>query len=238
MNPLSKQCEKGREKNILFFRDRRDGYRGSVDTLDTYRNIRAAINREIQGMDRVLDVGNGGTFDYDVTLARELVALDLFLEELPPGALPPNVQARNGSALDLPFPGESFDAVLIVMVIHHLIGSSVGESLTNAQRAIQEAFRVLAPGGKLVLVESCVPAWFYRFERMIFGPATKVIGRLLEHPPTLQFTPEIIAGIIEQCGANAELTPIPLGRWVLQYGFKFPSALTPVAPYRFVARKL
>jgi SAM-dependent methyltransferase len=237
MSSTAKQSEYGRAKNRTFFRDRIEDYRNSVDTLDTYQNIRAAINVKLQGMGRLLDVGNGGTFDYDITLARELVAVDLFLEDLPVGALPPKVQAKNGSALELPFPAESFDGVLMVMLIHHLIGDSVAETALNAKRAIAEGLRVLSPGGKLIIVESCVPAWFYRFERIVFAPATKLIGMLLAHPATLQFTAATIAGLIEECGADAEPMPIPLGRWLLQYGFRYPSALTPVTPYLFLARK-
>ena len=121
MSSIAKQTEHGRVKNTAFFRDRLEEYRGSVNTLDTYRNIRSGINKELQGMGRLLDVGNGGTFDYDISLVRELVAVDLFLEDLPDGALPPTVQAKNGSALELPFPDESFDGVLMVMLLHHLI---------------------------------------------------------------------------------------------------------------------
>jgi ubiquinone/menaquinone biosynthesis C-methylase UbiE len=237
MSSTAKQSEYGRAKNTTFFRDRLEDYRGSVNTLDSYQNIRAAVNVELQGMGRLLDVGNGGTFDYDIALARELVAIDLFLEDLPDGALPAKVQAKNGSALELPFPDESFDGVLMVMLIHHLIGHSVAETAMNAKRAIAEAFRVLSPGGKLIIVESCVPAWFYRFEKMVFAPATKLIGMLLAHPATLQFTAATIAAFIEECGADAELMPVPLGRWVLQYGFRYPSALTPAAPYLLSARK-
>jgi SAM-dependent methyltransferase len=237
MSSVSQQSNEGREKNTSFFRDRLDDYRTSVNSLDTYKNIRTAIDVELKGMGRLLDVGNGGTFDYDITLVSELTAVDLFLEDLPSGTLPPKVQAKNGSALDLPFPDESFDGVLMVMVIHHLIGNSVEESLLNARRAIQEAFRVLVPGGKLIIVESCVPAWFYLFERIVFVPATKSIGWLLDHPATLQFTSKTISEVLERCGLAAEMLEIPVGRWVLQYGFRFPAALTPVTPYRFVAKK-
>ena len=35
------------------------------------------------------------------------------------------------------------------------------DSITNIRRAIAEAARVLEPGGRLVVAESCVPRWFY-----------------------------------------------------------------------------
>jgi hypothetical protein len=125
----------------------------------------------------------------------------------------------------------------MVMLLHHLIGTSVAECLENASRAMAEAFRVLKPKGKLIIVESCVPWWFYRFERLVFPLATKLIGRFMEHPATLQFPPAVIAGLLEKHAVSVEVTRIPSGTWVLQYGVKWPSRLTPVGVYRFVAYK-
>src|SRR5271170_7183457 len=120
--PQPKQSDRSVAKNTSFFRDQLDSYKSKVNTLDTYRNIRAAINAELSGIRRLLDVGNGGTFDYDVSLVRELDAVDLFLEDLPPGSFPPNVTPRNGSALHLPFTDAAFDGVIMVMLIHNLTG--------------------------------------------------------------------------------------------------------------------
>jgi ubiquinone/menaquinone biosynthesis C-methylase UbiE len=234
---LPRQSDVSLQKNASFFRDRQDQYQSQVRTLDTYRNIRAAISETLRGVDRLLDIGNGGTFDYDVSVARKIVAVDLFLEDLPAAALPAYVEFRNGSALDLPMPDASFDCVLMSMLLHHLIGNSIDKSWSNVSRAVAEAFRVLQPGGKLVIVESCVPRWFYRFEKVIFPLAGKIISRFFEHPATLQFPSEMIADLLRKFTVNVESTPIPLGRWVLQYGVKYPSALTPVQPYRFVAHK-
>jgi SAM-dependent methyltransferase len=238
MKPTStQQSESSVQKNISFFKENLAAYSGHVEALDTYKNIRGFTNQALAGVNRLLDVGNGGTFDYDVNLVRDLVAVDLFLKDLPPAAFPSHVQLKNGSALDLPEPDGSFDGILMSMLIHHLIGKTLAECRSNASRAIGEAFRVLKPGGKLVIVESCVPSWFYSFERIVFPVASGLIGMCIEHPATLQFTPLYITKLIEEHGAEAEVIPIPRGRWLLQYGFKFPSALTPVQPYRFVARR-
>ncbi|HZL66869.1 MAG TPA: class I SAM-dependent methyltransferase [Candidatus Limnocylindrales bacterium] len=154
--PISKQTDASIGKNVSFFRDNLEGYRANIEVLDTYRNIRASANEALCGVGRLLDVGNGGTFDYDVRLVGELVAVDLFLEELTSRSFPENVRLKNGSALNLPEPDESFDAVILSMLIHHLVGKTVDECKTNVSRAIAEAFRVLKPGGKLIILESCV----------------------------------------------------------------------------------
>jgi SAM-dependent methyltransferase len=233
----SNQTEASIGKNASFFRDNVTSYSSHVSILDSYRNIRACTNEALRGIDRLLDVGNGGTFDYDVTLVRELVAVDLFLGDLPASHFPPNVLPKNGTALNLLEPDASFDGVIMSMLLHHLVGKSLVESKDNTSRAVAEAFRVLKPGGRLVLMESCVPAWFYRFEKIVFRPACRVIERFLDHPPTIQYTPAMIATLLRSHTPTVEVTAIPKGRWLLQYGFKYPAALTPAKAYLFVAYK-
>jgi len=238
MNAASrKQSDTSVRKNISFFKDNLDAYSDHVRNLDTYRSIRAFTNEALRGINRLLDVGNGGTFDYDVGLVREVVAVDLFLEDLEQVEFPSNVCAKNGSALDLPEADAAFDGVIRSMLIHHLVGKTVSECRSNVSRAIAEAFRVLKPEGRLVIVESCVPAWFYAFEKLVFPLAAKLIPLCIAHPATLQFPPSVILELLKKHTSDVVLTPIPRGRWLLQYGFKFPAALTPAAPFRFVAKR-
>ena len=233
----SKQSQTSVDHNVGFFRDQQDGYNSKIQSLDTYAAIRARVNESLDGVDRLLDIGNGGVFDYDVSLAAEVIALDLFLHEIERRAVPRHVRFVTGSALMLPIPDDTFDAVVVCMLLHHLVGRTVGESIQNVRQALAEAMRVLRPGGRLVLIESCVPSWFYAFERGVFGLASRVINLVTTHPVTLQFPAETIASELHQVAARVEITCIPKGRWVLQYGVKVPSALTPVCPYRFVAHK-
>ena len=241
MNADSKtrQTETSVRKNASFFLQELDAYSHGVGTLDTYRFIREAVNESVTGSQSLLDIGNGGVFDYDTSLVGSILAVDLFLEALPENyGCPQNVTLKHGNALALPVSDMSHDAVLMVMLLHHLIGKSVSESIRNIEQAIAEGWRVLAPGGKFVVVESCVPKWFYAFERMVFPITTAILAQTITHPPTLQFPPNQIAAIMARVtGVAPEVQKIRKGKWVLQYGCKWPSALTPVSVWRFIASR-
>ena len=46
-------------------------------TLDTFRHIGSAIDREVEGTELLLDVGNGGVFRYDTRRVGRIVAVDV-----------------------------------------------------------------------------------------------------------------------------------------------------------------
>jgi SAM-dependent methyltransferase len=232
------QLQTSVEKNASFFRENHAAYIRNVREIDTYGIIRCQVNEALRGIHRLLDIGSGGVFDYDTRAVSSIVALDLFFDGLPASIhIPENITRKQGDALEIPEPDSSFDGVLMVMMLHHLVGKSVQQSLSNARRAVDEAFRVLKPSGRLIVVESCVPSWFYAFERAVFPLASAAIHLLLRHPATLQYPPCLIAALVAERAALVESGRIPKGRWILQYGIKFPAALTPASPYRFVAQK-
>jgi ubiquinone/menaquinone biosynthesis C-methylase UbiE len=225
------------EQNKSFFAGN-DAYAASVAELDTYRNIRAAIDAQIRGRRRLLDIGNGGVFDYDTSLAGEIVGVDLFLDGTEVAGLPGNVTLRQGDALALAEDDAAYDGVLFALVFHHLTGRNTEETVANMRRAVDEAYRVLEPGGRLLVVESCVPERAYSVERVLFKPLTLLTNtRLMSHPPTLQVPPRTITGFIEERFGGVTVERIPTGRWILQFGWRWPTALTPARPYMITAVK-
>ena len=225
------------DQNAEFFV--RDKHGQDVAALDTYRNIREAVTRELAGTEVLLDVGNGGVFDYDTEQVGEIAAVDLFLDQLPASHFPPNVTPRTGNALDLDDPDGSYDVVLEALLYHHLVGRRPSDSIGNIRRALAEAERVLRPGGRLVVAESCVPRWFYEFERLMFRPLvllarTPLLGG---HPAVLQLPFSLLRQLIGERLEIERAYYVPMGRWVTQFGRRWPTALTPIRAVIVAARK-
>lgn len=225
------------QQNKDFFA--RETYGEHTKRLDGYRNIRQAITSEVAGVGQLLDVGNGGVFEYDTSRVGSIVAVDLFLDQIPESHFPSNVTARKGDALELTEDANRYDAVLHAFVYHHLVGERPDDLVRNTRRAIVEAEGVIKPGGKLIVAESCVPPWFYRVERVAYRPL-KALARtplLGGHPATFQLTHSMLLEAVAGCFEIQRDYQIPLGRWITQFGRRWPTALTPVRAYMVVATK-
>jgi SAM-dependent methyltransferase len=221
------------ETNATWFHEN-DAYMETQARLECYQHIQRSVEREVRGVDQLLDVGNGGFFNYDTRLVGHVTAVDLFLKDGPgPQA---NTTFRSGSFLDLPFADESFDCVLQQNVLHHVTGRTAAENHANMERCLREMYRCLRPGGKAVIVESTVGPLFYVFETLVYRPLLAV--KRGGHPVTFQFTPRHILDVGLRCGFQLEeLCYVPRGRWLLQYGVKWPSLLTPAKPIKLILRR-
>ena len=232
-----RQEETSVARNREFFAGER--WAQQISEIDTYRLIRTAIEGELAGTVRLLDVGNGGVFEYDPGLVDEIVAVDLFLSRIPADEFPPNVTARDGDALRLREEDASYDAVLHSFLYHHLVGDTPRALLANVRQAIAEAHRVLRPGGRLIVPEGCVPHWFYGFEKVAFRPLvglskTRLLGG---HPATLLLPFDDVVSLVGERLDVERAERIPVGRWVSHFGRRWPAVLTPARPYILVATK-
>ncbi len=97
---------------------------------------------------KVLDLGcaEGATLVH-VDAPPGTVGLDVFEDKLQfARERLPHVEFVNGSAYQLPFEDGRFDHVLVRDVIHHL---------DEPEKAVREIRRVLAPGGRVDVLETC-----------------------------------------------------------------------------------
>ncbi|MCG3206492.1 MAG: Ubiquinone/menaquinone biosynthesis C-methyltransferase UbiE [Anaerolineae bacterium] len=68
-----------------------------------------------------------------------------------------------GDSLNIPFPNQSFDAIIISEVLHHLVSNDRVESCRLRELALLEILRLVKPGGLILLHEVC----FYSLWRSI-----------------------------------------------------------------------
>jgi SAM-dependent methyltransferase len=219
--------------NVEWFKGN-DQYIASQANLECYQNIQRIVERELRGVRQLLDVGNAGFFNYATDLVEHVTAVDLFLKD-GPGPFP-NTTFRYGSLLDLPFPDAAFDCILEENVFHHITGRNVRDNFANLQQCMNEIYRCLTPGGKAVIIESTVGPLFYVFEKFVFRAALAV--KRGGHPVTFQFTPRQIIEAAKKSGFQVEeFTYVPRGAFVLQFGYKWPSLLTPAKPIKLILRR-
>jgi SAM-dependent methyltransferase len=227
------QSTRAAQANVDYFEQQAGAYATWLETIDSYKLQAAAVTRELRGLGRVADVGNSGAaFDYDPSVVDEIVAIDLAAA---PGALPPNARFVRGSALDLPLEDHSVDAVVMVMLLHHLVGDAPDQMRANTKIALREARRVLTPGGTLVLCESCVPDWFHTIEPLLYRPLGW-FASTRGHPPTFQLSARIIRELVASEFSVEKVERVPFGRWTVQLGRRWPTFATPARPWIVRAR--
>jgi demethylmenaquinone methyltransferase/2-methoxy-6-polyprenyl-1,4-benzoquinol methylase len=127
-----------------------DDYSKQAQSYDSTRaaspSVLAPLREALAGApgQELLDVG-GGTGNYAAALAREgwqPVVLDRSPAMLEHAAAK-GLATLRGEAAALPLPDESYDAVMLVSMLHHV---------DDRPRALAEARRVLRAGGRLALM--------------------------------------------------------------------------------------
>jgi SAM-dependent methyltransferase len=221
------------QKNAEFFADN-EWYKHTQSRLDLYRLMAKAAAHETEQSQRLLDIGNGGIFIYPIDHIPSIEAVDIFVERTFQERYP-RVRWRQLSVLDLDYENE-FDTVVLINCLHHVIGKSVKDCYANLNASIEGIYRSLRPGGKLVLLESTVPAWFLGPYKIIFPFLIKIWP--LKHPPTFQFNAREIRQAAQSARfSEVEYSWIPKIGNLMTLGVEVPGWVSPVQVGKFVFRK-
>jgi ubiquinone/menaquinone biosynthesis C-methylase UbiE len=147
----------------------------------------------------LLDVG-GGTGRVAQTLlpdAASVTVVDLSFKMLQEARLKPGLKSVMAASEILPYPAESFDAIIMVDAFHHVI---------DQQQTLNELFRVLKPGGTIVVKEPDIKSFAVKliaiFEKLLLMRTHIITG-------------EQIAGMFEFCCKSAQVYRKEFTVWVV-----------------------
>ncbi|HEX8464282.1 MAG TPA: methyltransferase domain-containing protein, partial [Abditibacterium sp.] len=162
------------------------------------------MRRLIQPGQKVLDVGCGDGSAYAESLVKSGIEVfgvdisDVAVEE----ANSRGIKAVRASLDEpLPFPDGEFDVVLCIDMILHLL---------DPEFAVQEMFRVLRPGGKLLICVNNVGNWRNRIDHLFFGyvspMGTPITSRRYpwRDPGVRLFTNESVGNLLSDVGFLVE----------------------------------
>lgn len=159
-------------------------YSLEVDPADGRVQAVLSALGELDGK-RVLDAGCGSG-RYLRLLSRRFPGASLSGCDLSPAMLsrlPEAIDKRQGTLLSLPYPDGSFDAVLCVEALEHC---------PDPARACREMARLLAPGGRLVVIDKDV----------------RLEGVLATEPWERWFASEEVVGWLSEAGLDARCRPV------------------------------
>jgi SAM-dependent methyltransferase len=131
------------------------------------------------------------------------VGVDLFPAKLAFARDQVGARVVAGSATALPFASGRFDQVLVRDVIHHV---------PDAEGLLAECRRVLAPGGRIDLLEPC------RYNPLILAHALTQPAERGELRSTAAFLARLVGRHFQRCAVN-HLQPLPLHRLVFHPRF-------------------
>lgn len=232
--PKVGQNREALQKNADFFAEN-EWYKSNQSRLEIYRLIAEAAAHEVETAERLLDIGNGGVFIFPIDHIPHVEAIDLFVEESFAQRYP-KVHWRSINILDLE-DRERFDTIIAINCLHHVVGNDVDQCYHNLSRILTVVFQALQTGGKLVLLESTVPAWFSAIYKPLYPLLLKIWP--LKHPPTFQYYFREIHQAALQAGfQRVEMGWIPKIGNIMTLGFEVPGWLSPIRMGKFVYRKL
>ena len=170
---------------------------------DKYWRKRAVDLLDPMGRDQILDVATG-TCDIVIEIASRNISvrifgidfsqrmLDLGRTKVTQNNYDKSISFQIGSGEHLPFANESFDGVICAFGIRNF---------ANVQMGLREFYRVLKPGGRIVILEFSVPQnqFLNNVYEWYFNHILPRIGNLISgHSNAYTYLPESVANFPNQ----------------------------------------
>jgi SAM-dependent methyltransferase len=198
-----------------------------------YRQAETLINARIEGR-RVVDVGNGGIFNYDVAKAASVEAVDLY--PVPPLTAQKNLTCHVGRSDRLPLAEASGDLVVWQNLMHHMIDDAAGDPEPILRASLVEARRILVPGGEILIFETYCSEFLYRLQGRVF-PLTRWVLGLIGHPLVRLLSKQRVCELLTESGFQVvEETEMQKDRSMILLGVPVPTWWLPLKIFCLRAR--
>lgn len=145
---------------------------------EIYAKIANLINPKISGK-KILDIGNGGYFPYNIEDAESVTAVDISSEMLAQ-IQHPRITKIVGDARSLQGINDNhYDVVMLCFCIHHVNGDEIQSAFHSLDQIIMAAHSKLKKGGRLIITECTLNKYLYLIQRISY-PITKILLRILK----------------------------------------------------------
>ena len=200
-----------------------------------YREAAEQINKHIKGI--ILDIGSGGIINYDVTKAKTVILADITRANR--DRAEKNVIFINGDMRKLGIEDEKIDRVVMQHLLHHLADNTLKKTLQNLKQGFRETNRVVKKGGKIIIIEGCVPPFFDYLQRILFPINKKLYKWIFSFPMVLQYSREKIVRELKKEGFVIESVEVIKDGDVLPiFGLNLPRKYIPLKHYCIIAKKI
>lgn len=142
------------------------------------------INQYIHGI--VLDIGSGGIINYDPTLVKHIILVDISTANKENATN--KIFFLNSDVQKLGIKKNSVDCIIMQHLLHHLAGDTVRITEKNLVGAFHETHRVLKKGGILLIIEGFVPYPFELLQKILFPFDKRLYCFLFNFPMVLQYS--------------------------------------------------
>lgn len=184
-----------------FFDRESKRYQQFVKGRDFVCSLRERVNPLLNG--RILDVGSGCITDFTGGSFTLYVGMDISLGMLLGLPRRGKLGAVCGDANALPFREGAFDVLIYRAVLHHLNpdGISGDETERVMERVLSEAGRVVSNGGKVIVIEPCLPPLLEGVEKWV-APITQFVMKVLGLPYVFIFSIRRLSSFLQKGGWN------------------------------------
>ena len=201
-----------------------------------YKNIREELDKNLQGV--VLDIGNGGVFNYNTKKLKKIIAVDLVFKSLKGLKDTNKIRYIAGDARNLKkIKKNSCNSVVMQFLLHHITDADIKKTYKGIEKSLKESQRVLKKKGELLIIEMVVGPFFEKLENAFYN-LNSFLFSLINKPMITFYSKDSLCGLLKKAGFRKIYTKhIYVGKYLQPCGgicphfIKIPSIFYPMNCY-------